>query len=170
MDKGAERSGKDKILRRLRGALAPLGFERTKPTFFTRPSGLVVEFIHLHKFTFAPEFRVHLGLRVTNDGFPAAALNGPDSLPYVCKEPLGGRRYNFRYHLEPETIERCASEVTAYVQTIAEPWFHAWRPVERLLSAASPLTPEARDALRAAVEAGAAAERVALTRGLLGVA
>jgi len=168
MDKVAERSGKEKVLRRLGGSLGDVGFKRTKPTFFTRPSGLVVEFIHLHKFTFAPDFRVHMGLRVTNDSFPAASLNGPDSEPYFCKGAPGGRRYNFRYHLDAETIERCVSEVTAYVRTIAEPWFETWRDLERLLSSVSPLSPDARSALRAAVEAGPDPTAVALTRKLLG--
>ena len=37
----------------------------------------VVEFAHLHKYSFKPGFRVHLGLRVVNDTFEACALNGP---------------------------------------------------------------------------------------------
>src|SRR4051812_9230071 len=131
MDKAAERSGKEKVLRRLAHVLDGFGFRRTKPTFFTRPSGLLVELVHLHKFTFEPSFRVHLGIRVMNDPSPFVALNGPDSHAYVCKGAPGGRTYNFRYHVEPETIERCADELAAYVEAVAEPWFYTWRDTER---------------------------------------
>lgn len=53
MDPKIERSSKEKILRRLAKLLAPKGFERTKPTFYTRVRLPVIEFVHVHKFTFA---------------------------------------------------------------------------------------------------------------------
>ena len=150
--------------------LRELGFDRTKPTFFTRPRAQTVHFIHLHKYSFAPEFRVHLGIRVSNDAFPAAALNGPDSQPYVCKGAPDGRVYNFGFHLAPETLARCADEIAAYVRTVALPWFDAWSDPRRLLTApASPLDADARAALATALDAGPDPERVALTRSLLGV-
>ena len=155
--------------RLLQVPLRELGFERTKPTFFTRSRAPVVHFIHLHKYSFAPDFRVHLGIRVSNDAFPAAALNGPDSHAYVCKGAPGGRVYNFGFHLAPETFVRCADEIAAYVRTIALPWFEAWSDTGRLLAAPdSPLDVDARAALAAALDAGPDAERVALTRRLLG--
>ena len=164
MDKAVERSGKEKVLRRLAGALRPLGFERTKPTFFTRRSGLVVEFIHLHKYTFEPSFRVHLGIRVVNDPSPDVALNGPDSHAYVCKDAPGGRKYNFGYHIAAETVDRCAGELTAYVQAVAEPWFQMWRDTDRLLnSAESPLLPNSVTAFREALVSGDDPARAART-------
>jgi hypothetical protein len=113
MNKPLERKNQDKVLRQLGRLLPEIGFRRTKPTFFTRPRGLVVEFVHLHKYTFAAEFRIHLGLRVTNDGFDAAALNGPDSLPYVCKGSPSGRQYNFRFH------EAAARDLARFVARVA---------------------------------------------------
>ena len=167
----SERSRTEKVRRRLQAPLRELGFERTKTSFFTRPRGAVVHFIHLHKYSFAPEFRVHLGIRVSDDASPAAALNGPDSHPYVCKGAPGGRVYNFGFHLAPETFARCADEIAAYVRAIALPWFEAWSDPRRLLAEPdSPLDSDARSALAAVLAGGRPdPERVALTRRLLGV-
>jgi hypothetical protein len=171
MDKALQRSHREKVLRRLAGLLGDLGYARTKPTFFTRPRGLVVEFVHLHKYTFAPDFRVHLGIRVTNDPREAIALNGPDSEPYVCKGAPGGRRFNFRFHDAAETVERCAAELAAYVATIGEGWFVLWRESSLLLERAdSPLSVDAKASLQRAMELGPHLERIARTRRLLGAA
>jgi hypothetical protein len=116
-----ERACAGKVLTRLARALGPLGFARTKPTFFTRPRGLTIEFLHLHKYRSGPDFRVHLGVRVTNDPFDAPALNGPDSHAYTCPGPPGGRRYGFRYGETPEAIERCGAELADFVRLVAEP-------------------------------------------------
>ena len=90
MDKTLEKAHARKVLSGLAKAVRPLGFARTKPTFSHRTRGPIVEFIHLHKYSFDSSFRVHLGLRVTNDAFPAAHLNGLDSHPYVCKGAPAG--------------------------------------------------------------------------------
>jgi hypothetical protein len=169
MDKVLERSNKEKILRRLGSLLKELGLRRTKPTFFTRPRGLVVEFVHLHKYTFAPEFRIHLGIRVTNDTFEAAALNGPDSQPYACKDSPSGRRFNFSFHDAPETVERCAAEIAFFIRDVAEPWFLRWRDTGRLLNdESSPLGADAKVHLKSAIESGPAPERIEKSRQLLG--
>jgi hypothetical protein len=123
MDKAFERKNKDKVLRRVAQLLADRGFRRTRSTFYTRLRGPVVEFVHLHKFTFAPDFRVHLGTRAADDPSDAWALNGPDSQPYVCKDSPSGRRFDFRFHEAPETVERCAGEIADFVREVAEPWF-----------------------------------------------
>jgi hypothetical protein len=165
-----ERAGAGKVLTRLARALGPLGFARTKPTFFTRPRELVIEFVHLHKFRFGPAFRVHLGLRVTNDPFDAAALNGPNSHVYTCPGPPGGRRYDFHYGETPEAIDRCAAELADFVRLVGEPWFGSWRDPQRLAGAAdSPLDSEASGALRAALKNGPDPRRVALAARLLGL-
>ena len=166
----SERSRTEKVRRLLRVALRELGFERTKTSFFTRCRVLTVQFIHLHKYSFAPEFRVHPGIRVSNDAFPAAALNGPDSHRYTCKGAPGGRVYNFAFDAAPETFVRCADEIAAYVRTVALPWFDAWSDPRHLLAASdSPLHADARAALAAALDAGPEPGRLALTRSLLGV-
>jgi hypothetical protein len=77
MDRRLESSNRDKVLRRVARQLRQAEFVRTKPTFFTWVGDHVIEFVHLHKFTKGPSFRVHLGIRVINDSFDACALNGP---------------------------------------------------------------------------------------------
>lgn len=160
MDKALERSNKERVLRQLSAMLREPGFQRTKPSFFTRPQPLVIEFVHLHKYKSGPDFRVHLGLRVRNDPFEAAALNGPDS---------HGRGYDFRFDVEPETVERCASEIARYVTDVAEPWFLSWRNASKLLvSPDSPLHRDAKEGLKREIESGLDAERAERTRALLG--
>jgi hypothetical protein len=171
MDKALERSQKGKILRQLARALRDLGFTRTKPTFFTRPRSLVVEFVHLHKYSFDSDFRVHLGVRVTNDPFDAIALNGPDSHPYVCKGSPAGRRFNFCFDDTTESVERCVAELAVFVSTIGENWFRAWREDSALLDRAdSPLHAEDKASLQRALTFGPDEEKVEQTKRLLGLA
>jgi hypothetical protein len=132
---------------------------------------LVVEFVHLHKYTFAPEFRIHLGIRVTNDTFEAAALNGPDSQPYACKDSPTGRRFNFNFHDAPETLDRCAAEIVSFVRDVAEPWFLHWRDIERLIGdESSPLDADAKVHLKTAIEYGPTPDRIEKSRRILGAA
>jgi hypothetical protein len=171
VDKALERTHAQRVLRGLAKSLSPLDFARTKPTFFTRPRGVIVEFIHLHKFRADPSFRVHLGLRVAADTFPAAHLNGPDSHLYVCEGAPGGRKYNFVFHDDPSTVDRCVAELSAFVGTIAEPWFQLWRePSTLLVSPDSPLSADEKQALAAARKGGTAGASSGVTEKVLGLA
>src|SRR4026208_2222238 len=80
MDSKMKRSLSEKVRCQTTKHLHTLGFARIKSTFWTRPSELVVEFVHLHLYSFAPEFRIHIGVRVLNDPLRAIALNGPSSV------------------------------------------------------------------------------------------
>jgi len=160
MEKRVERSQKDKVLRRFRRLLGPHGFERTKSTFFTRPRQFVIEFVHVHKFTFKPGFRIHVGLRVTNDAFEACSLNGPYSK---------GAGLRLDFGASEQSVDQCAAEMLQYVQDVAEPWFRRWRNIDQLLhDPTSPLDPDARTCLREATESRASSERVRQTQRLLG--
>lgn len=170
MDKKLERSNKEKVLRQLARNLASAGFRRSKPTFFTRLSLPVIEFVHLHKFTFDPSFRIHMGIRVVNDPFAAVALNGPTSDEYRGHNSPAGVHYNFRYHEAPETVDRCAHNVAEFVFTIAEPWFQSCRNHEALASSSdSPLSAEARAALARSLVGQSEECFVARTKELLNV-
>jgi hypothetical protein len=79
MDTVTKRRAAEKVRRAVTKHLSASGFVRGKSTFWARPRGHVIEFVHLHLFTFEPAFRAHCGIRVLNDDFVAAALNGPDS-------------------------------------------------------------------------------------------
>jgi len=123
-----------KVLRVLATRLKPLNFERTKPTFYTRPRKFVVEFVHVHKYTFGPMFRVHLGVRLRCDEDTAAALNGPsfDALP---NGGTPGTARRFQFTSAPEAVARCAELMGELVETAGAEWFEAMQNPELLVSA-----------------------------------
>ena len=140
MDKSVERSCHGKVLRRVASLLAPFGFRRSKTTFFTRRKRWVIEFVHLHKYSFAPGYRVHLGIRVLNDVFPAQALNGPDSHPYTSADSPNGSRYTLDFGPDQASIERCSSEIQRWCSEVGLPWFDQFHDPRALLTdRASPL-------------------------------
>ena len=79
MDATTKRKRDEQVRRLVSKLLAPFGLARTKPTYWTRPRESVVEFVHLHLYTFGPVFRIHLGIHVLNDPRDFVALNGPQS-------------------------------------------------------------------------------------------
>lgn len=130
-----------KVLRLLAKRLRPLGFERTKPTFFVRPGNVLLEFVHVHKYTFGPRFRLHLGVRVRFDRFVGQALNGPayDAAPGPSESGVQGR---FNYRSDVEAIEACAESMAQTVETVGNEWFAAMSSPEELFAIyRSPATP-----------------------------
>lgn len=169
-EKKRESLDAQKVLRLLAKALAPLGFTRTKPSFLTRPGDLVVEFIHIHKYTFGPDFRIHLGIRVLNDAWRGVALNGPCIDGVLNSE---GSLYitKFKFTPDPISIAECAQLLGDVIRCQGEPWFSAMRPPERLLnSAESPLRAEEKAALRSAMSGTFDAVAIGKSRSLLGLA
>ena len=79
---------------------------------------IIIEFVHLHLYTFAPSFRVHVGIRVLNDPFEAAALNGPDS---------HGMGFRLEFDAVDSAVDECASEIARYCKEVGELWFARWR-------------------------------------------
>lgn len=169
-EKKRESLDAQKVLRLLGKALAPLGFTRTKPSFFTRPGDLIVEFVHVHKYTFGPHFRIHLGLRVLNDAkADGMHLNGPQMDGVL---PAGASRYTarFEYGKDAQSMAACAALMTDSVRLQAEPWFASMRPTQQLLdSPESPLSLRSKDALRAALSGTFNAGAIAASRRRLGL-
>lgn len=159
-----------KVLRLLAKALTPLGFLRTKPSFFTRPCDLVVEFIHIHKYTFGPTFRLHLGIRVLNDAKEDGMhLNGPQ-IDGVLNAATSRYLARFEYGQDAASIAACAALMAETVRLQAEPWFASMRPVRQLLdSPESPLSQQSKEALRIALSGIFNAEAIAISRGRLGL-
>lgn len=159
-----------KVLRMLAKALTPLGFTRTKPSFFTRGSDLVVEFVHIHKYTFGSTFRIHFGVRVLNDAWPNVALNGP------CVEGIlnsESSRYTVRFEFGPDStsMAECAQLMADVIRLQGEPWFAAMRPLDKLLdSTASPLRTDSKAALRAAMTGAFDPTAIEKSRSSLGLA
>jgi hypothetical protein len=170
MEPKVERSNKEKILRRLAKLLAPSGFNRSKSTFYTRVRLPVIEFVHIHKFTHTPSFRLHLGVRVISDPFRAVALNGPDSDEFQGMPSVFAvkRLYDFNYDESEDSVERCAFDISNFVAGPGEAWFESNRDLERLaVSPKSPLSSDARAALIRALAGEIDEHYVAQTRTLL---
>lgn len=156
------------VLRLLGNRLKPLGFKRTKPTFFTRPAQLVIQFVHVHKFRFAPAFRIHLGVRVRSDDFPAAALNGPNSDELI--DPTTLRNHRFDYTPGGDRLEACADAMFAFVVTHGLPWLMSSDHLPALLlHPGSPLTPSEKAALEKEAAHPDDAATSAATRKVLNV-
>ena len=162
MDPRPKRSQAEKIRRRFTRLMQPLGFRRTKTSFWTRGAQPTVEFVHLHLYSFAPEFRLHVGVRVLNDPFEALALNGPASHQ---TDP-----YDHEFNESEESVVRCAYELARYCEDRGEPWFSRWRPPTTLLAEGSPLEPLARAALERALRGALDEPSLVRSRSLLGVA
>ncbi len=172
MDKKAERLGRDKVLRSFARQLNPLGFSRTKPTIFTRVCPYWIEFGHIHKFSFGPYFRVHLGIRVIADIEGSLALNGlcSDEIPDWMYFLVDHRKYDFDYDDSPASIEECVKQLLRFWNKVAEPWFTKWQDPKRLLkSAKSPLSPAAKRALTDLLEGESCINSNEITNKLLGL-
>lgn len=170
MEKSVERSCHGKVMRRVAGLLVSLGFQRVKSTFFIRRQVWVIEFIHLHKYSFTPGYRVHLGIRVLNDVFPAPALNGPDSHPYLCPNSPNGSKYILGFGPDQASIERCSAEIYRWCSDVGMPWFNQFNGPQALLTdAASPLGESEKSRLRLAMGGESDPDAVRASLSLLGL-
>ena len=163
MDKKQERSNADKVLRRFANRIKAHDFVRTKPTFFVREVDLLAEFIHIHKYTFGPNFRMHVCLRVLNEPLDFIALSGPTD-----RELQNGT--NFQYGSDIESVETCAARMAEFVTNHAEPWFSRWRDRKSLLSQESPLYDEQKSALEEAINGNSKTENVLKSKAELKIA
>jgi hypothetical protein len=167
MDTREKRNRAEAVRRRFSRDLLPLGFRRTKTSFWTREREFVVEFVHLHLFSFAPAFRVHLGIRVLNDSFVAPALNGL----YTPDGWFGDRpRYLLEFSDSRESVDRCVDNLLRFVNDVATSWFDRFVDPQVLVTAAdSPLKDDERKALTEALAGGSVETRVTASRAMLGV-
>lgn len=170
MDKQQASHDAQKVLRLLAKKLKLLGFERTKPTFFTRTGRYVVEFVHVHKFTFGPMFRVHFGVRVRSDAFTAAHLNGPCSDEMADPAVPDRRRYELTFAPDEASWELCAAAILQCVSTEGVAWFASLENERALLAPGAPLPPAARAALQRELEDPSCALVSEATQGVLNVA
>ena len=131
--KKLERSNADKVLRRFASQIKEIGFIRTKPTFFVRETNLIAEFIHVHKYSFGPYFRIHTCIRVLNDSRESIALTGPIEKDFKASE------YKFEYESSIESVEVCANEMATFVKKESESWYQQWSDRNSLLQDNSPL-------------------------------
>ena len=169
------RSGLERACKEFTIAVHQTGFARTKKMFWTRRREHTVEFIHFHRsgssygssMNASVRIRVHFGIRVLNDAFPAAALNGPSSESGVS---LTGR-YHLRFNAATgSTFDRCVQDLVRFLSEQGEPWFEQFADTTCLLERTdSPLAEEARSLLAQAVSGQARPENVAASLKLLGI-
>jgi hypothetical protein len=151
-----------KILDLAAPKLAPLGFRRTRPTFFVREREHWLEFIHAHKLSGNRYFRLHVGLRLLNTPSERVVLNGPTV-------EASDERFFLWFVNSPESWERCAGELEKVARFVALPWLDEIGSLDGLLGDRSPLDAAEKVALREAVRGDAVAERVARSRQELGL-
>jgi hypothetical protein len=155
--KRIERSNAGKVLRRFAKQLKLKGFHR-KSTHFARESGHIIQFLHLHKFSFGPHFRMHVCIRVLNDPSHVVALSGITN--DACK---------LSFEDNEASLNACATQMVAFVSEVAEGWFSQWTE-QALIGPYSPIPLDARHALIRALEGKADPANIAQSRILLGLA
>jgi len=169
------RDGLERACREFTEKIAPLGFSRTKKMFWTREHPLIVDFIHFHRSgssygaprNFSIDIRVHFGIRVLNDTFEAAALNGPFSDPKLTREG----NYHLRFNAKSgSTYDRCVDDLVRFVVEQGEPWFSRFRDPSALTDARiSPLRPDSIEALTVALRGDSQPDNIAKSRKILGI-
>ena len=161
MEKAVERRRAEQVRRLLAAELRPLGFERTKPTFYTTTGeGLVVGFMHIHKFTFCPGFRAHAGVRVLNDPFEGLALNGPTSSP----DNLFGDFLD-----NDESVAKQARLIARWFEKDGLPWVRRALLPGALDDRRAPFEERERQALKEHAQGRPVQERLELSRRELGL-
>lgn len=169
------RQGVEKACQDFSERISPLGFARTKKMFWTRRHDHTVDFIHFHRSgssygkprNYSVDIRVHFAIRVLNDTFEAAALNGPFSDPGRIHDG----RYHHRFNAQTgSTYDRCIEDLVRFVVEHGEPWFVRFRELDALLTLAdSPLRPPEKERLRAAIAGQPDPAAIAQSLKLLGL-
>ncbi|MDP2596561.1 hypothetical protein [Alteromonas stellipolaris] len=163
MDKKLERSNADKVLRRLTNQIKPLGFVRTKPTFWVREQEYLVQFIHIHKFTFGPCFRLHTCVRPLNSELEFIGLFGP-----IERELSATTK--FEYTEASNSVENCASAMSQFISTFSEEWYATLGSLATLLSSESVLDAQEKTSLQESLDGNSKISNIERTRLLLKIA
>jgi hypothetical protein len=158
VDKLRERTLARTIIRATAKNLKPFGYALTKPTFICRTYPNLIAFFHFHKFSSAPRFRLHLGIRILNSDFKAPHLNGPTF------DQIEG------YAEDDESVRNCVQKLTELLISEGLSWIESWLVPEKLFSdSRSPLSEEDKRSLRNAMKTGPDPKRVSASYDLLGI-
>lgn len=179
------RRGFERLCSDFTDRVARLGFSRGRKVFWSRPRSLTADVLHFHRMGIsygAPssatvDVRIHLAIRVLNDDAASVALNGPSSRDYLAHRPGYHLSFNARSFSQ---FDRCLLDAVRFLGEQAESWFATFSTPEALLGRAdSPLAVNAsrgrevvaseRVGLEAAIRSGGSAERIAVSRKLLGL-
>lgn len=126
---------KERIFKTVSSNLTDFGFHRTKSTFWVKELSNTIQFIHIHTFSSNYSFRIHLAVRVKNDSFDAASLNGPCSYDGWWKtEKLFRNKRELVFNEQESSVTFCAKNIIDYVKTIGLPWFLKYADENELLN------------------------------------
>jgi len=169
------RDGLEKACREFTERIAFLGFSRTKKMFWTREHECTADFIHFHRSgssygaprNFSVDIRVHFGIRVLNDTFEGAALNGPSSDASLTR----AGNYHLRFNAKSgSTYDRCIDDLVRFIIEQGEPWFNRFRDPSALTDTrVTPLRADSVEALTAALRGDSYPSNVAKSRKILGI-
>jgi hypothetical protein len=139
MDKKIETQLSNQIKSKLAKLFIEYDFKRSKSTFYTRALEDRIEFIHIHKFSFGPMFRIHIGIRFLCDPFDSIALNGLDSDSFRAG-------FDLSYTDDSISLELCAANIFKWYEKNGEVWFQKWRSLKMLMeSKESPLSENVKE-------------------------
>lgn len=156
--KKRERGNAAKIMQKFAVKLRALDLSRKKQSnWFAREANQVAHFVHIHKFTFGPCFRVHLGIRILNESRESIALNGPHA-----------STKDMEYVDEAGSLEHCAEAMFRYVQEDGQHWFSS-QDSETLARPDGWLDQHARDALEQMMNGHVIEQNINQSRSLLGL-
>ena len=154
--------------------ITPSGFQRTRKMFWTRRHRHSVDFIYFFRsgssygasYNYDVSIEVHFGIRVLNDDLDGPHLNGPNSDPTLTRKG----QYHLRFNAKSGSMyERCVEDLVRFVVEQGEPWFREYETEKNLLKEDSPLRPEAKQLLQAAMDGKANPENEALSLKSLGI-
>jgi hypothetical protein len=155
--------------------IVSLGFIRTKKMFWTRVHPLTVDFIHFHRsgstygvpINYSVDIRVHFGIRVLNDSFEAAALNGPYSDATLTRKG----HYHLSFNAKSgSSYDRCITDLVRFVNEQGEPWFNRFQNIKKLLKEKdSPLNSEVKEYLKEANSGQGVPENETASHKILGI-
>ena len=117
--------------------IATLGFSKLKTNWWERRSDVILQKIHIHKFTFTTSFRVHAAIHLVGFEKDISELNGMHSQDgwfekRVMGLPVG--RYSFDYGESSASWQPAADNLFAFTKDVLLPWFNKWSDIERLTS------------------------------------
>jgi hypothetical protein len=139
--------------------VAQLGFARLRIAWWERQKGVLLQRIHIHKFTSGTSFRVHGAVHLRDFEEGAVSLNGFDSYDgwFEQRSPsfkrwespdIGGRKFSFRFTQSSVSWQHCADELFSFTRDVLVPWFANWEDENRLVhDDASPLSPDQKAVL-----------------------
>jgi hypothetical protein len=115
--------------------VASLGFTRLRTAWWERRNGVLLQRIHIHKFTGNTFFRVHAAVHLVGFEEDAVWLNGLSSHDGSFEQRRLGipiRRYSFKFTESSSSWEPCADELFRFTRDIVIPWFEKWEDISVL--------------------------------------